>query len=668
MTTASPEKVAPVSQQAVVETTAPTTTPSGGPMAPVPLAPGVGTLTVGPAQQDGGRRADAPLGRLRRLGPPGGAPFPDVEHPGFAGVPGTLADLLECNDTDIVRLAALTAPKGGLTTILKGAFEADWFRAKACLVFGKWPGGGEPKFGHQSALDLMTGFTRLRGNVHTEVKTLALARVKTELIERGKVLEGNTKLRDRMASQTGLEGNDQVEFKGSVGADSVTSDVDVSTGGQNSELAIRAYNDEFRTFLGLQLDPGTVFDLNVYAKDFIFGWNDNAEKTVVDPKRENKEKPSPEKANERDREQDIWALVHVARYMPDDGDWDAFVAGSLRALNGPQKADQQERLSTARRRAKGFEWRLLSMMAELCTKLDLGIGTSDDVWGKESEHYEEGALKMRAANKLYEDKLLQVKDLRSQIEVLRKDITDGAAPGDAPKRLEALIAKLSGELSMAQLYANEVYGSGGATVHAVIGMQIPKKLTKERGHAVTADLPKQEWYQSFTDNLGDVLKDFEHYGKDDFWYAAFKMGKYAHRMVDCVGHLSDGSPDDVITPGDAKALADNPHVVALRELAKFHLEEKDGDGGRDPMTLKDHKYFGKMTSGSVASLRDHAIGLGMFVRSMAARKGPASAVPTRPTRGADITPKQLALASAAVRDSLATTRQLAKAAEGPAAD
>ena len=34
-------------------------------------------------------------------------------------------------------------------TILKGAFEADWFRAKSCLVFGKWPARAAPTFGHE---------------------------------------------------------------------------------------------------------------------------------------------------------------------------------------------------------------------------------------------------------------------------------------------------------------------------------------------------------------------------------------------------------------------------------------------------------------------------------------------------------------------------------------
>jgi hypothetical protein len=397
MTTAMPEKVGPVSEQAVAETATSTPASGSGPVAPMPM----------------------PVLR------------------GFSGVPQTLEDLLQCSDGDIDKLVPLDSPKdGALMRILKGAFEADWFRAKSCLVFGKWPAHGTPNFSHDAALKLMTGFTRLRGNVHTEVKALALKRVKTELIERGKKLDAGSTLKTRMASQTGVEGKDQVEFKGSVGADTVTSDVDVSTGGLNSEVAIRAYNEEFRSYVDLELDPGTVFDLNVYAKDFIFGWNDNADKTVIDPKRENKEKPSAPKAAERDREQDIWALVHVARYMPADADWDAFVETSLRGLSQDKRTDQQDRLATARRRAKGFEWRLLSMMAELCTQLDLGLGTSDATWGAEAQHFEEGALKMRAANRLYEDKLLQVKDMRTQIEVLREQVEAGTAPATATTQLE----------------------------------------------------------------------------------------------------------------------------------------------------------------------------------------------------------------------------------------
>lgn len=665
MTTASPEKVAPVSAEPVTETVTSTSGATGGPSSPVPLP--VTPSSAGPVEEHLPGGEGGPLDRLRPL----------VVTTGFSGIPETLADLLLCSDDDIRRLVPSDSPTGALMRVLKGAFAADWFRAKSCLVFGKWPAHGAPNFGHDAALELMTGFTRLRGNVHTEVKALALKRVKTELVERGKNLAGNTKLRDRMAGQTEVQGDAQVEFKGQVGADTVTSDVDVSTGGLNSEVAIRAYNDEFRKFMGLKLDPGTVFDLNVYAKDFIFGWTENSTETVITPNQENAERPSAPQVDDRDREQDIWALVHVARYMPVDSDWATFVSDSLAGLEGDKLADQRERLVTARRRAKGFEWRLLSLMADLCTELDLGIGTSEKSWGKEAEHFEEGALRMRAANKLYEDKLLQVKDMRTQIELLREELKTATPPADGAARLASLVSRLSGELSMAQLYANEVYGSGGATVHAVLGMQIPKKLTEKRKKKVTADLPKREWYQSFIDNLGDVLKDFEHYGKagdhgePDHWYAAFKMGKYANRMVDCLGHLSDGAADDIISTTDAASFAANPHVLALTELSTQHLLEKDGvdgkggKGGADPITLKKHPYFGEMNQTKLDALRAHAIALGSTVRGMAAKKGPATAVPARGKGGMEITPKQLTLAQDAVKHALSATRELAKESAGP---
>ncbi|GAA4689930.1 hypothetical protein [Nocardioides conyzicola] len=654
MSSAAPEKLATPAEQAVVEPATPSSAPSDAPRAPVPL-PVVG------------REPAAAKGPSL----PEGAP-PLLSEQQAQVHPKTMDDLLALNDWNIRFLCAGTAPHGMLMDVLKTAFEADWFRAKACLVFDKWPEGRtRTNFTHESALQLMTALTVLRGNVHNAVKPLAQERVKTSIAERAAKLKGNASLAGGLTAQAGVEGAKQVEFKGSVGADTVTSDVDVSTGGINSELAVRAYNEEFRRFVKVPLDPGTVFDLNVYAKDFIFGFNDNADKTVIDPKTENAEKPSAPKAADRDREQDIWALVHVSRYLPDDADWDRYVADSLAGLDELKRPEQEERLSTARRRSKGFEFRLLAMMEHLTKSLDLGLGKSAATWGaEESAHYEEGAVRMRAANKLYEDKLLQVKELRLQIETVRAKVKESALPADAAQ-LDALITKLDGELSMAQLYANEVYGSGGGTVHAVIGMQLPKKLTTERGKKVTADLPKQQWYQSFTDNLGDVLKDFEHYGKagahgdPDYWYAAFKMGKYANRMIDCLDHLADGKDDDIISTEDAGTFAANPQVALLKELSEHHLVEKDGDGGRDPMTLRTHPYFRTMDQAKVAGLRTAALTLGSTVRGMAARKGPLVGAPVRPKRGADITTEQVKQMSLAVKHAMEEARKVKVEAAGP---
>ncbi|WP_244927481.1 hypothetical protein [Nocardioides sp. W7] len=541
----------------------------------------------------------------------------------FNSAPTTLDELVACSDKHVARMVHDTRFDGPLRDVLLGAFEADWFRAKSCLVFGKWPQGKTPAWHERLSLQLMSALTVYRGAVHQAVKPLAQAGVNRQLKERAAQLKGNTKLGDRLTMQRGLPGKDQVDYKGSVGADTVTSDVDVSTGGVNSELAVRAYNEAFRKLLDVPFDPGTVFDLNVYAMDFIHGKTDSEDKKSFTTKSENPEQPDAADAAARDREQDIWALVHVARYMPDDADWDGYVLQTIAGIRDPkQQAEQQARLATARSRAKGFEERLVGMMVHLEKDLHLTEKQLEQsAWDQqENQHYLQGALRMRAANKLYEDKLLQVKDMRLQIAELRNAVAQGKQGAD-PEQLKLLVSRLSGELSMAQLYANEVYGSGGATVHAVMGMQTKKKLSTERGFDVKAIIPVQEWYQAFTDNLGDVLKDYEHYGKGhgehgvDHWYAAFKMGKYADRMVDAIPHLTEGG---LITQAHGAKLLVDADVETLRTLAAHHVAEKNGPAKDDPARLKEHHYFKTMDAGSLDDLRQAALDVGAKVRQLVA--------------------------------------------------
>ncbi len=607
------------------------------------------------------------LGRIRRLVEGEGAEHESEDGAasttGFEGVPANLAELLKCNDGNVDALVTDKSPSGPLMTILKGAFEADWFRAKSCLVFDKWPEHGHPGFSHESSLKLMGALTALRGEVHKLVMPKAQARVSSEMAKRAAGLKGNQKLADQLTLQRGKQGKDQVEYKGSVGADTVTSDVDVSTGGANSEIAVRAYNEVFRETLGLDFDPGTVFDLNVYAMDFIHGKVDSEDKKSYTVNDENPEKPDAVEADQRDREQDIWALVHVARFMPDDGEWDAYVQQTVGGIKDQKKkAEQSSRLAAARSRAKGFESRLVGMMVHLSESLDFGVKQLENsAWSEdENREYLQGALRMRAANKIYEDKLLQVKELRLEIAALRQSIAKKESGAD-PKKLKQLVSRLAGELSMAQLYANEVYGTGGGTVHAVMGMQVKKKLSEERGFAVEAKIPPQQWYQTFTDNLGDVLKDFEHYGKAhgshaaDHWYAAFKMGKYADRMVDAVPHLAEGG---LITSANMEALEADPDITALRELARNHVKEKSGPSKDDPQKLKEHEYFKTFDASKLALLRKAALDLGAKVRTMVAT---ASALPAEaPTPKA--TKKPAATPASANIDRSATDRTTAAVA------
>ncbi len=54
------------------------------------------------------------------------------------------------------------------------------------------------------------------------------------------------------------------------GAEKLTSDIDVASGGLNTEIGVRLFNQIFRENLGVNWDPATVFDYNVYAADWIF--------------------------------------------------------------------------------------------------------------------------------------------------------------------------------------------------------------------------------------------------------------------------------------------------------------------------------------------------------------------------------------------------------------
>ncbi len=539
-------------------------------LAPVPVLPAAGLL-------DG--RPGTVVRRDRTTGPSvPKEPAPDPTGPArVTPRPRTMAELVVLPDIlarTIIKDTSLTGP---LRDILMGAFEGDWFKAKDCLVFERWP-VGKPKFANdtQLALAMMTSLTELRKAVHAALEPVVRGAVRDELSKKAGQLKGNKKLASALSSQTRLGGDQQVKHIGPAGAETVTSDVDVSTGGTNSEVAVRVYNEQFRKLMGTALDPGTVFDLNVYAMDFIHGADKTAENTRIAAKKENNDiAPDAEEQAAADEQQEIYALVHVARFMRAPGAWQAYVDETLRGIKGEKKKNRQARLlATARSRADAFEDLLQSHMDDLHATVSASLAKASSWKGDDKEHFDEGAVRMRAANRIYENKLLQVKELREEIAALRAKAGTEAAD---PVQLKRLVSEVAKAVSVASLYANEVYGSGGATVHAVIGVQGARKQQKlnqaeadagkrsPEAVAVRMQMGPEQWHQAFTDNLGDVLKDYDHYGhahgshQPDYWYAAFKMGKYVDRMVDAVRNLGEGgaiSAEDNATLGSTTELDD----------------------------------------------------------------------------------------------------------------
>lgn len=664
---------------------------------------------------------------------PGSAPAPQAEHPVSTPVEAvTPADRIgpsaqghEVDDlvvedldslqSDLVELLTLDdaaamriADERGADTplrikMLMKAFEADWFKAKDCLVFRQWPGHAKPNFNQDTSLALMKGLLKLRDEIHAQVQPLAQVAMKDALGAEAGALANNefltgdgpakAKLAEALQDQGGQASlptvpgkekteteaavpkiaNQHVDYMDAAGAESVTSDLDISTGGMNTEIAVRVYNEQFRKRMGTSLDPGTVFDLNVYAMDFIHGslWNDD--KTELTPKSENstaiesssaKLASSPlhqamqknadaENQAAADRMQDVYALTHIARFLKGK-EWDDYAASVLAGVSArADRAVQKRLLTLARSKADEFEETIKRTIAKLVEAdgalASVGVTSS---WRADDggTHYADNAKRMRAANHVYEKKLIQVKALRQQVSDLVK--ANSSKPADIAQ-LRLLISQVAESVSEASLYANEVYGSAGATVHAVIAVQggrkrqklneaeakrtaeagdDPEKLAnlratpKDDPHLpraadktkVTVHMSTESWKQAFTDNLGDVLKDYEHYGHSirdgqtpNYPYAAFKMGKYVDRMVDSVLHL-----EDALSPDDMAKVRKMPELVALTSLGEKHVEAKAGKGGDDPSSLAKEGHFKDMGKADIDTIKRQAIKLSATVRAM----------------------------------------------------
>jgi hypothetical protein len=75
------------------------------------------------------------------------------------------------------------------------------------------------------------------------------------------------KLANKKLKDLNIDG-DNFRLKDSVGSESVTSDIDLSAEGENTELGVAIINQEFRAIYNQE--PGAFFDINVYSSDCMF--------------------------------------------------------------------------------------------------------------------------------------------------------------------------------------------------------------------------------------------------------------------------------------------------------------------------------------------------------------------------------------------------------------
>ncbi len=387
----------------------------------------------------------------------------------------------------------------------------------------------------------------------------------------------------------------------------MTSDVDLSTGGSNSELGVQFVNSRFRTAFApgrmIPYDPGTVFDINVYASDWIHGeasFSDNADGVrTITPAAEVSGMTAPDQ-EQRTKTMEVWSLVKIRRNMA-DAEWGTYVKMTLDGLpDATARSGMEQKLDEANTKFKAFEKNVNDRQAAMLTKLTaqekafFGAGGGSAFAGDHGDHFQEDASFTRAANAIYEENLQEVKELRLRIEKLRVDPVANAAA------ISGLGVELSNKIAEALTYANEVYATEGAVQHTVLKQGAGKKLDKlrnEKGEKhltkVDYDLKPELYLQSVNENVGDSLHSIEHY-KDAPRYAVYRAGKYMARLCDATDLLLGPLKGEV--PGFKEVLTIGTESVRVKKIVR-------GDVEGDPKFVDDDAFFKKYKQADLPAVR-----------------------------------------------------------------
>lgn len=489
-----------------------------------------------------------------------------------------------------------------LLDILKRPFEADWFKAKACLAMGRWPSSIETPPPHDGCLDMMEALVEMRSRKWDQFYKKYLPKAKTAL-------------------------NDAtLDIPPPDGSQSVTSDIDLSVKGAQSEAAVEYFNTMFKTDFGVAFEPGTVFDINLYSLDWMHGQNETiSEKdtkgerasTIVPARENNLQNINLEGMLDRASNQEVWSYVKIMRNLSgtEIADYKTnvlkdFTKGSGAYITMSKKLDEAE-LNTI-----SFKASVEEKAAEMETQFKADMlakglnpetsafktGASDH---ESNKHFQEEALKMRASNAIYQDTIKEVKKIRERIQIVKSGGTDADR-----KSIEDLAKLLANKIAEALTYANEVYASEGGVLHTVYGKQKADK--KKAAYAQKEDtkdiktvktvLSESQYIQSVNENVGDSVHSLNHFGHIPK-YAVFRAGKYLDRLCEATELL------------DERQAPRFPNYAILKEIGTTAAKEKNGALGADPLAANTHPLFGAYDAPGVAALKQQILVFGAAVTS-----------------------------------------------------
>ncbi|WP_204105697.1 MULTISPECIES: DUF4157 domain-containing protein [Spirulina sp. CCY15215] len=421
--------------------------------------------------------------------------------------------------------------------ILHQDFYSNWFLAQEYLLNPKkWTERNKQESEAQQHSEVFKGLMKILLKLR-ESETNELLTIVRDELKQQKQFQNLSK--------------DEVLKWSAAGSQSLTSDIDVNLKGAGSIPAVGLFNKYFKTKLGWSLDPGTVYDVNVYAQDFMtpkagkgapFEKGENEQQPTITPIQEVEELNTGDQSSSLSFDafainQDVWSMVKMRIYMT-ESEWNAYKNEMLVNAKEDSSPDGLARELQVQAQIEDAEGYYQEYKSNLETKIHEIENSGDQIYtnmrsvltqGQNylSEHQQEASKKMIAANLIYEEKLKEVTQLRQELQSLKQNSPQAVA------KIKEIGIQLKNVLSEAILYSNEAYFTQGAVHFAVIGQQIGKGESK-------LIMSEDEHLHSFREQVGDTLKVLGEYQDSTIDKAIMKAGKYIDRMAKSAIPLFEG--------------------------------------------------------------------------------------------------------------------------------
>lgn len=501
----------------------------------------------------------------------------------------------------------VTLKDDDLVAIIQNNFESNWFKAKKCLTTDFWPGvRDEDKPPHGASIQLMQALVDMRGRVWDRFVKRVQPNI-LAVIRKAQTFEGFENLKNPENL------NDNFGLKESVGSESVTSDIDLSAKGENTEMGVMMINTLFNDEYGTE--PGAFFDINVYSSDWMFGSTDitnpddirNIKKSATSEalKTTGLELNAPNQKR-KDHRNEVWSMVKIRRNMRPD-EWESYKRTQRELIEdgAEESAATERKFDEVDLEYRSFHNTVERETAKLKATVDHEEERQRSVFVDASgkDHFADEAMEMKASNIQYEKIMLGVKRLRLEIQQLKNENNEGTRA-----HVEELLLQVHDGIAKGLTYANEVYATEGAVLNTVLGDQgAQKKMNEinEGGDVIdsyTYILTKEQYLQAVNENVGDTLHSINH-NSDDPPYAIYRAGKYIARLCNAAGKLV--APDE---PSEIRFYSE------LEEIGSRSVIEKSGRAGTDPMAVHEgDSFFSTFTLAHLNEVKNQAISFGATV-------------------------------------------------------